>query len=60
MVVSDLDAGSARETVAAIRAAEGTAVELVGDVAAPVFPGRAIATLPDPFGGVDILQLLAP
>jgi len=55
VLVNDLDAGPAEETVAAIRAAGGEAEAFPGDVAAPDFGERAIAALLERFGRVDII-----
>lgn len=55
VVANDLDAGPADETVAAIRAAGGTAVALPGDVAAADFGERAIASTLETFGQLDII-----
>jgi 3-oxoacyl-[acyl-carrier protein] reductase len=55
VLVNDLDAGPAEETVAAVRAAGGEAEAFPGDVAAPDFGERAIAALLERFGRLDIL-----
>jgi len=55
IVVNDLDAGPAHETVALIRAAGGDAVTCVGSVTAPGFAERFIATGVEHFGSIDIL-----
>lgn len=55
VVVSDLDAEPAEATVAAIAAEGGTALPLVGDVAAPDFGERAIGLTLDAFGDLDII-----
>jgi len=55
VLVNDLDAGPAEETVAAIRAAGGEAEAFPGDVAAPDFGERAIAALLERFGRLDII-----
>jgi 3-oxoacyl-[acyl-carrier protein] reductase len=55
VVVNDLDAGPAAETVAAIEAAGGRAVACVGNVTAPDFGERFVATAIDQFGGLDII-----
>jgi 3-oxoacyl-[acyl-carrier protein] reductase len=55
IVVSELDAGPAGESVAAIAAQGGRAVALVGDVAAPDFGERALSTAIDAFGDLDII-----
>jgi 3-oxoacyl-[acyl-carrier protein] reductase len=55
VVVSDLDADPAAETVAAITATGGRAVALIGDVAAPDFGERAVAAAIGAFGDLDII-----
>jgi 3-oxoacyl-[acyl-carrier protein] reductase len=55
VIVSDLDAAPAQANVAAITAAGGKALPLVGDVAAPDFGERAIALALDAFGDLDII-----
>jgi 3-oxoacyl-[acyl-carrier protein] reductase len=55
VVVSDLDAAPAAETVAAIAARGGDAVPLVGDVAAPDFGERAVTTALETFGDLDVI-----
>ncbi|MGO8915366.1 MAG: SDR family NAD(P)-dependent oxidoreductase [Stellaceae bacterium] len=55
VVVSELDPAPAAEMVAAITAQGGVAVPLVGDVAAPDFGERAVATALDAFGDLDII-----
>jgi 3-oxoacyl-[acyl-carrier protein] reductase len=55
VVVNDLDAAPAAETVAAIAARGGTAAPLVGDVAAPDFGERAVAAAIETFGDLDII-----
>ncbi|MPY83544.1 MAG: SDR family oxidoreductase [Actinophytocola sp.] len=55
VVVNDLDAEPAKDTVAAIEAAGGTAVACVGSVTDDEFPGRFVQTAVDNFGGVDII-----
>jgi 3-oxoacyl-[acyl-carrier protein] reductase len=55
LVVSELDPGPAAETVAAIAAHGGSAVPLVGDVAAPDFGERAVAAALEAFGDLDII-----
>jgi 3-oxoacyl-[acyl-carrier protein] reductase len=55
VVVSELDPDPAAETVAAITAQGGSAVALVGDVAAADFGERAIATALEAFGDLDII-----
>jgi 3-oxoacyl-[acyl-carrier protein] reductase len=55
VVVNDLDAGPANETVAAIEAAGGTAVACIGNVTAEDFGERFVKTALDSFGGLDII-----
>ena len=55
IVVGDLDADPAAETVAAIAAQGGAAVPLVGDVAAPEFGEHAVAAALAAFGDLDII-----
>jgi len=55
IVVNDLDAGPAAETVAAIEAAGGKAVACVGNVTAEDFGERFVKTAIDTFGGLDII-----
>ncbi|MFE3189418.1 SDR family NAD(P)-dependent oxidoreductase [Nocardia sp. NPDC059240] len=55
VVVNDLDAGPAKETVAAIEAAGGKAVECAGSVTEEGFAERFVQTAVDSFGGLDII-----
>ena len=55
IVVNDLDAEPAQETVQAIRDAGGQAVACIGSVAAPDFADRFIATAIDTYQGLDII-----
>ncbi len=55
VLVTDLDAERARETVFAIQAAGGTAQAMAGDVSAPDFPARLIHATQQAFGKLDIL-----
>lgn len=55
VVVSELDPDPAASTVAAITAQGGSAVALVGDVAAPDFGDKAVAAALDAFGDLDII-----
>lgn len=55
IVINDLDAEPAQETVEAIRAAGGQAVACVGSVAAPDFADRFIGMAVSEFKGVDII-----
>jgi 3-oxoacyl-[acyl-carrier protein] reductase len=55
VVVNDLDAEPAKETVAAIEAAGGQAVACVGSVTDADFGERFVQTAVDDFGGLDII-----
>ncbi|NNH75218.1 SDR family oxidoreductase [Nocardia uniformis] len=55
VVVNDLDAGPAKETVTAIEAAGGKAVECAGSVTEEGFAERFVQTAVDSFGGLDII-----
>ncbi|SBS76839.1 Short-chain dehydrogenase/reductase SDR [uncultured Mycobacterium sp.] len=55
VVVNDLDAEPATETVAAIGAAGGTAVACIGSVTEEDFGERFVQTAVDAFGGLDII-----
>jgi len=55
VVVNDLDAGPAAETVAAIKAAGGKAVACVGNVTVEDFGERFVKMAIDTFGGLDII-----
>ena len=55
VVVNDLDAGTADEAVAAIRAAGGQAIACVGNVTADGFAERFVATAVTQLGGLDII-----
>jgi 3-oxoacyl-[acyl-carrier protein] reductase len=55
VVVNDLDAAPADETVQAIAAAGGRAIACPGSVAAPDFAERFVGTAMDAFGGIDII-----
>ena len=55
VVLNDLDAGPAQETVAAIEALGRRAVAVTGSVAAADFPARFVGAAVDTFGGLDIL-----
>jgi 3-oxoacyl-[acyl-carrier protein] reductase len=55
LVINDLDAEPAADTVAAIRAEGGEAVAVAGSVVEDRFPERFVQTAVDTFGGVDIL-----
>ncbi|PXX61605.1 3-oxoacyl-[acyl-carrier protein] reductase [Nocardia tenerifensis] len=55
VVVNDLDADPAAETVAAVEAAGGQAVSCVGSVTEEGFAERFVQTAVDEFGGLDII-----
>lgn len=55
LVINDLDAGPAEETIARIRALGSDAVSCVGDVTAPDFGARIVKSALDAFGGIDII-----
>ncbi|MGI6246480.1 MAG: SDR family NAD(P)-dependent oxidoreductase [Pseudochelatococcus sp.] len=55
IVVNDLDAEPAGETVAAIREAGGEAVACPGSVTAPDFAERFVGTATQTWGGLDII-----
>ncbi|SBW22947.1 3-oxoacyl-ACP reductase [Candidatus Protofrankia californiensis] len=55
VVVNDLDAEPAKDTVAAIEAQGGKAVACVGSVTEEGFAERFVATAVDAFGGLDII-----
>jgi 3-oxoacyl-[acyl-carrier protein] reductase len=55
VVVSELDADAAAETVAAITAVGGNAVALIGDIAAPDFGEKGVAAALETFGDLDII-----
>ncbi|WP_440713308.1 SDR family NAD(P)-dependent oxidoreductase [Gordonia sp. FQ] len=55
VVVNDLDAEPAQQTVAAIEAAGGRAVACPGSVTDEDFAERFVATAVDAFGGIDIV-----
>ena len=55
VVVNDLDAEPAKETVAAIEAAGGTAVACPGSVTEDGFAEKFVAAAVDNFGGLDII-----
>jgi 3-oxoacyl-[acyl-carrier protein] reductase len=55
IVVNDLDAQFADETVAAVRAAGSDAVGCIGNVTDPNFGGTFVQTALDRFGGLDII-----
>ena len=55
LVINDLDADPAQETVDAIKAIGGEAVACVGSVTAPDFSERFIGTAGEHFKGLDII-----
>lgn len=55
LVVNDLDAAPAEETVSAVRAAGGQAIACPGSVAAPDFADRFVGAAVKEYGGLDII-----
>ena len=55
VVVNDLDAGPAEETIAKIHALGSDAISCLGDVTAPDFGTRVVKATLDKFGGIDII-----
>jgi len=55
VVINDLDAGPAEETVARITAAGGKAVACIGSVTAPDFAERFVKTAVEQLGGLHII-----
>ncbi|WP_233849954.1 SDR family NAD(P)-dependent oxidoreductase [Paraburkholderia sp. HD33-4] len=55
IVVNDLDADPAQQTVELLREAGAEAVACVGSVAAPDFADRYVGTAINAFGGIDII-----
>jgi len=55
LVLNDLDAAPAEETVTALRASGAEATAVVGDVAAPDFGARIVGEAVDRFGGLDVV-----
>lgn len=55
IVINDLDAGPAHETVDLIKKAGGEAVACAGNVSAPDFAERYIKTAMDAYKGIDII-----
>ena len=55
LVINDLDAGPAQETVDAIKAMGGAAVACTGSVTAPEFGERLIGAAMDSYQGLDII-----
>lgn len=55
VVVNDLDAGPAEDTIAKIRALGSDALPCIGDVTAPDFGTRIVKDTLDAFSGIDII-----
>ncbi len=55
VVVNDLDADPAKETVAAVEAAGGQALSCIGSVTDEDFGTRFVRTAVEGFGGLDII-----
>lgn len=55
VVVCDLDAEPAEEVAAAVRAAGGQALTMVGDICDPALPAQIMAAVEAHFGRLDIL-----
>lgn len=55
VVVNDLDAGPANETLARIRAAGGEGLACIGDVTAADFGARFVAAATSAYGALDII-----
>lgn len=55
VVVADLNADGARETVEKIAAEGGTAVAVAGDLSDPAVVDQVVSTAVDTFGGLDVL-----
>jgi 3-oxoacyl-[acyl-carrier protein] reductase len=55
VVVNDLDAAPAQETIARIRDVGGDAHAVIGDVTASDFAGRFVGAALERFGGLDII-----
>ena len=55
VVVNDLDAGTADEVIAAIRAAGGQAIACIGNITSDGFAERFVATAVEQLGGLDII-----
>lgn len=55
VVVNDLDAEPAKETVSEIEAAGGTAIACTGSVTDPSFGERFVSAAVDNFGGLDVI-----
>jgi len=55
VVVNDLDAAPAEDTIAKIHALGSKAISCTGDVTAPDFGARIVKAALDEFGGIDII-----
>jgi NAD(P)-dependent dehydrogenase (short-subunit alcohol dehydrogenase family) len=55
VVVADLNGDAAKEVVAEIQAAGGTAVAVTGDLSDPAVVDEVVTTAVDTFGGLDVL-----
>ena len=55
VVVNDLDAAPAEDTIAKIQALGSKAITCTGDVTAPDFGARIVKAALDEFGGIDII-----
>jgi len=55
VMINDLDAGPAAETVSAIREAGGRAEQLAGDITRPEFPQQLVDAAIAAFGSLDII-----
>lgn len=55
LVINDLDADPAASTVSDVRAAGGSAIACVGNVAAPDFADRFVGTAMNEYAGLDII-----
>jgi NAD(P)-dependent dehydrogenase (short-subunit alcohol dehydrogenase family) len=55
VVVADLNAEAAKDTVAAIEAAGGTALAVAGDLSDPTVIADVVAQTVESYGGVDVL-----
>ena len=55
IVLNDIDADPATETIAAIEAAGGEAIAVPGDITADGFAEKFVNTAVDGFGGIDVI-----
>jgi 3-oxoacyl-[acyl-carrier protein] reductase len=55
IVVNDIDADVAEQTVRAVAAAGGSAIAYAGDLTDPAFPEQLVQCAVDRFGGLDIV-----